>query len=172
MILDKFLISQAFAGIAFLCGTYSYQLSDRKNVLLCWSLCALLNSLHFAILGELTPCVITLITGSRFFLAQRTNSRGIFFFFIFASLFAGYLTYERPINLIPIGTSLIGTTAVFFGSNATLRLALGACSTLWLYHNIVIGSPVASVMEGVFLLSNLVGYIRLRKRWLRIKAVS
>lgn len=168
MIQDKFLISQVFAALAFLCGTYSYQLSDRKKVLLCWSLCALLNSLHFVILGALTPCVITLITGSRFFLAQRTNSVGIFLFFIFASLSAGYLTYEKPINLIPIGTSLIGTTAVFYGSNAMLRLGLGICSTMWLYHNIVVGSPMASLMEGVFLLSNLIGYIRLRKRWLRI----
>jgi len=167
--LDKFLISQVFAAIAFLCGTYSYQLNDRKNVLLCWSACGLLNSLHFALLGQLTPCVITAITGSRFLLARRTSSVGIFFFFIFASLAAGYLTYQRPINLIPVGTSLIGTTAVFFGSNTVLRLALGACSTLWLYHNYVIGSPVATAMEGVFLFSNLVGYLRLRKRWLRMQ---
>ena len=96
----------------------------------------------------------------------------MFFFFIFASLAAGYLTYERPINLIPIGTSLIGTTAVFFASNASLRLALGACSTLWLYHNVVVGSPVATVMESVFLVSNFIGYIRLRKRWLRIHSAN
>jgi hypothetical protein len=172
MIYDKFLVSQVFAAFAFLCGTYSYQLNDRKNVLLCWSACGLLNSLHFALLGAITPSVITAITGSRFLLAQRTSSFGIFLFFICASLTAGFLTYERPLNLIPIGTSLIGTTAVFYGSNLALRLCLGFCSVLWLYHNIVIGSPVASVMECVFLLSNFIGYIRLRKRWIRIHGVK
>jgi hypothetical protein len=169
---DNFLLSQLLAGLSFAFGAYAYQLSDRKNVLLCWSACALTNSLHFALLGQTTPCLITAITGSRFLLAQRNRSLWIFFFFICASFSAGFLTYKEPINLIPIGTSFVGTVAVFFGSNATLRLGLGFCSMLWLYHNVVVGSPVAAVMEGVFLVSNVVGYLRLRKRWLRIQATT
>jgi len=169
---SHFFLSQLLAAIAFLFGGLSFQLSERKNVLLCWSASAVSNSLHFAILGQLTPSVTTAITGSRFLLARRSSSLWIYFFFIWASLTAGYLTYREPLNLIPIGTSLVGTTAVFFGSNATLRLCLGFCSILWCYHNIAVGSPVAAVMECVFLTSNAVGFFRLRKRWIRIREVG
>ncbi len=168
MLSSSFFLSQLLAGLAFSFGAMAFQLSERRSVLLCWSASALSSSLHFALLGQITPCLITAITGSRFLLAQRNSGKALYLFFMSASLAAGFLTYKQPLNLIPIVTSIIGTTAVFFASNAQLRITMGTCSVFWLYHNVVIGSPVAAIMECVFLVSNLVGYLRLRKRWMRI----
>ncbi len=167
-----FLFSQLLALAAFLLGGLSFQLKERRLVLLCWSASALANSAHFICLGLTTPAVITAITGSRFLLASRSSSRAMYYFFIIASLAAGYLTYERPLNLIPTASSLIGTTAVFFASNVWMRILLGICSILWLAHNWIAGSPVAVAMEAVFLTSNLVGFLRLRKRLLAIREVK
>jgi Bacterial inner membrane protein len=113
--------------------------------------------------------VITAITGSRFLLAGRSSAKWKFYFFMTAQLLAGYLTYSGMLSLYPLAASIIGTVAVFFFSNANMRIAMGACSVIWIVHNYLAGSPVAVVTEVVFLGSNIVGFIRLRNRWIAIR---
>jgi hypothetical protein len=44
-----------------------------------------------------------------------------------------------------------------------VRLLMAVGATAWIIHNLLVGSPVAVLMELAFLGSNLVGYVRSRK---------
>jgi len=137
-----------------------------------WAASAFINSLHFLFLGTASPAVITAITGARFLLAGRDGGSWRFYFFIAAQLSAGYLTFSSPLSLLPLFASLIGTVAVFFFSNANMRISMGICSLIWIAHNYLAGSPVAVVTEIIFLGSNFVGFQRMKKRWRAIEGAS
>lgn len=45
-----------------------------------------------------------------------------------------------------------------------MRATLAVCASLWVVHNAIIGSPVATLMELAFLASNAAGWRRFHGR--------
>jgi hypothetical protein len=78
---------------------------------------------------------------------------------------AGFLaTFTRPVGFLALTATLLGTWASFQPNDRTVRATLAVCASLWVVHNAIIGSPVATVMELAFLASNAIGWRRFHGR--------
>jgi hypothetical protein len=158
--MDSFLISQILAGAAFVLGMASFQFKPRKHILWCWFVSAFFNALHFLVLGQITAGVLILITSTRFLTASFTTDRRLMYFFMVALLVGFLITFKSTLSLLAIGAALLGTWGAFQSDDRRIRITLVVCSASWIVHNTLVGSPVATLMETAFLLSNLVGWWR------------
>ena len=161
MSMTPFLWSQIVAACAFLMGLISYQFRQRQSVLMCLTGLALLNSCHFLLLDRLTPAVIMLLTGTRYVTAMYTQRRILVFLFLVAAVVTLLLTWNGPLNLLALAGVFCGTIGSFQKSDPVMRLCFMNGNCCWLIHNLLAGTPVATVMEASFLASNILGYWRI-----------
>ena len=95
------------------------------------------------------------------FLVSIWLVRGILMWFFMGSACAAALaTYQGLLSWIGLLASLLQTRAAFCPDDRQLRRWMLLGTLCWLGNNLLVGSPVAALMEGLFLVSNLVGYYR------------
>ena len=158
--MSTFVLSQILAGIAFALGVVSFQFKERRSVLLCLFFLTLFNSSHFFLLGRPGPAVLLILIGLRFLTAILSTNRALMYLFLFLSLGAFLLTFTSPLNLLALIAVLLGTYGSFQPDGRTMRIILMLGNALWLIHNLLASTPVATLMEASFLVSNLLGYRR------------
>lgn len=155
-----FLVSQAFAGIAFLFGLASFQFKSRSQVLACLVGCTLFNAVHFTILHRVTAAGLVLVTGVRYLAAIKTTRKSWMYFFMVVTLLTTYFTFQGLISLLPSLGTLVGTWGSFQEQDRAVRRAMMFGTSCWVVHNAVVSTPVATAMEIFILASNVVGYRR------------
>ena len=158
------MFSQLLAGFAFAAGISAFQLKQRQPMLLCWFLSAVLNASHFMMLGQVAAGLFVGFTAIRFLIAAYYPKAILMWLFLGLSTLLLWLTYQSPLQLLPFLAAIVGTIGSFQQQVLLVRscMAIGACA--WICHNMLVGSPVAVLMELAFLSSNLVGYIRSRRQ--------
>jgi hypothetical protein len=162
--MSPFLLSQILAALAFAAGLAAFQFRARPSILRSWSLCAALNGAHFLLLGVPGAATLAAMISVRFLIASFTSDRRIMAFFMILAV-AGFLaTFTRPVGFLALASTLLGTWASFQPNDRTVRATLAVCASLWVVHNAIIGSPVATVMELSFLASNAIGWRRFHGR--------
>jgi hypothetical protein len=162
--MSTFLLSQILAALAFAAGLAAFQFRARPVILRSWSLCAALNGAHFLLLGVPGAATLAAMISVRFLIASFTSDRRIMVFFMILAV-AGFLaTFTRPVGFLALASTLLGTWASFQPNDRTVRATLAICASLWVVHNAIIGSPVATVMELAFLASNAIGWRRFHGR--------
>ncbi len=70
------------------------------------------------------------------------------------------LSFNQWLDLLSLAGSLLQTRAAFCRNDKRLRELMFVGSGCWLLNNILLGSPMAVLMESVFIGSNLLGYYR------------
>jgi hypothetical protein len=158
--MSAFVLSQILAGIAFALGVVSFQFRERRSVLLCLFFLTLFNSFHFLLLGRPGPAVLLILIGLRFLTAILSTNRAWMYLFLVASLGAFLVTFTSPLNLLALTAVLLGTYGSFQPDGRIMRIILMLGNALWLLHNLLASTPVATLMEASFLISNLLGYWR------------
>nr|WP_235576760.1 YgjV family protein [Pseudoalteromonas sp. P1-9] len=76
------------------------------------------------------------------------------------SISAVYIIWHSWISLIALFAALLQTYASFQANDFTLRCFMIVGTLCWILHNVLVFSPVAVMMESVFLMSNLIGLWR------------
>ena len=80
--------------------------------------------------------------------------------FMAVSYLAVYFTWQDWFSVFALVATLIQTIASFQNRDLHLRLCMVVGTSFWITHNIFAGSPVAIIMESLFLSSNLLGLYR------------
>jgi len=161
---SAFLVSQILAGLAFLFGVASFQFKPRKVVLLCIFFCAVFNASHFLVLERYSVATLIFINSIRFLVAAYWPSQRWMWVFISLVIVSFSFTYEDAISLLGLAAALIGTVGSFKHTDREIRVYLMWVSAFWVVHNLLVGSPVAVLMEACFLFSNYVGWRRFYSR--------
>jgi uncharacterized membrane protein len=162
--MGSFLLSQVVAAIAFACGAISFQWKARRSMLLSLSGSAVANACHFFILGRAAPGTLFLVMGARSLAAAFSVNRKIMYLF-FGLIVAGFVfSYEHPIEFLGLFATLSATYGSFQNTAQRVRVIMMLSNVSWMTHNVVVGTPVAAIMEGTFLASNVLGYWRYRRR--------
>ena len=158
--MSAFLISQLLAALAFLFGMASFQFKPRKAVLLSIFFCAIFNATHFLVLERYSVATLIFINSVRFLVAAYWPSQR--WMWVFMALASGsfFFTYENAVSLLGLTAALIGTVGSFKHTDREIRVYLMWVSSFWVVHNLLVGSPVAMLMEACFLLSNYIGWRR------------
>lgn len=167
-----FLGSQLLAAIAFGSGIFAFWQQQRGAMLKFWFISAVLNASHFALLGQYEAALFVSLTAVRFLVAALQPRQYWMLLFMAAATTILLLTYSSPLNVLPYAAAMLGTYASFQTQLGRVRLCMAIGASIWIIHNILVGSPVAVMMEMAFLLSNLVGFLRARRLASRLAACS
>lgn len=159
----SFALSQLLAALAFAGGIIAFQQRERAGMLKFWFVSALLNASHFAVLGQYEAALFVGLTAVRFLVAALSPRQRWMYCFLALSTLLIVLSYNNPLNLLPYLAAIVGTVGSFQKNVVVVRLLMAVGATAWVIHNLLVGSPVAVLMELAFLSSNLVGYVRSRK---------
>ncbi|MBZ9610760.1 YgjV family protein [Rheinheimera maricola] len=160
----SFALSQCLAAIAFISGIVAFQRNDTTSMLKFWFVSALLNASHFAVLGQYEAACFVGLTALRFLVAAVSPRQRWMYCFLALSSLLIVLSYNNPVNLLPYLAAVVGTIGSFQKNVLLVRLLMAIGATCWVVHNLLVGSPVAVLMELAFLSSNLVGFIRGRRQ--------
>lgn len=158
--MSTFLISQILAALAFLFGMASFQFKPRKVVLLCIFFCAVFNASHFLVLERYGAGTLIFVNSLRFLVAAFFPSQRWMWFFLGLSVVSFAFTWTDVISLLGLAATLIGTVGTFKHTDREIRIYLMWVSAFWVVHNLLVGSPVAMLMEACFLVSNYIGWRR------------
>lgn len=158
--MSLFVISQILAGLAFVFGMASFQFKLRKTVLLCIFFSAIFNASHFLVLERYSVATLIFINSIRFLVAAYWPSQRWMWVFMALVIGSFYFTYDDAISLLGLAAALIGTVGSFKRTDREIRVYLMWVSSFWVVHNLLVGSPVAMLMEVCFLLSNFIGWRR------------
>ena len=155
-----FLVSQCLVAIATLLDLASFQFKSRKLILLCLFSSVLLTAAHFFLLDKISASLLMLIAAVRYFYCIFNRSQWAMLGFMLLSTVAVALSWQDWLSGLALLATLIQTFASFQPRDMLLRLFMVFGTALWISHNILVGSPMAVLMECLFLLSNLVGLLR------------
>jgi len=160
----SFILSQLLAAAAFGCGIYAFFRRDRSTMLLFWFLSAFLNSCHFALLGQLEAAAFVGLSAMRFLVAAKYRRPFWLWFFLLVSCGVFIVSYQSPLNALPFLAAIVGTVGSFQQRVNVVRLCMAVGASAWIVHNILVGSPMAALMEIAFLSSNLLGFLKHRTK--------
>lgn len=160
LIMSLFVLSQILIGFAICSDIITFQFKKREYIVACLLVSCILISLHFMCLGHWTAACLGMIAAVRFLINLFSTSKIFLWIFIGIVVVVTALTYEGPLSIIGCLASLFGTIASFSKGDKRLRQFMFICTSIWIVHNYLAGSPGAVFMEIFFLCSNLVGYFR------------
>ena len=158
--MSAFLLSQILIGIAVCFDLVSFQFKDKKNIIKCFICAVTLIGIHFALLEQWTGAGLMALGAVRYFTSLYTTSKKMALLFCISTLVITFFTYAGLASIISCTAALIQNVAAFSNNDKRLRQLMIVGTSLWLTHNIVIGSPTAVLLEALFLSSNLIGYYR------------
>jgi hypothetical protein len=158
--LSAFVISQILVAIAICFDLLSFQLKKRTHIVLCLSIAGVFISSHFILLEKWTAAVLMIIAVTRYITSYFTTSKRIMAIFVLASILSAFFTFQGSLSVLSCLGSIFQTIGAFSNDDKKLRQLMIIGTLFWLCHNYFASSPVAVLMEILFLSSNFIGYYR------------
>ena len=154
-------LAQALGGIAFLFGiTAFWQKDDTHFRFFMMVFCAFM-AFHFTLIEATVAAIGVTINGVRIFASLKTQSRKVMWFFIIL-MWAMTLPYiNHPFEFLTVLGSSVGTWALFSKQGISLRLLILFNSSCWFTHNLWLGSIGGSLIEGTFIVTNVITIYKL-----------
>lgn len=162
--MTSFMLSQLLAGLAFGLDLAAFQFARRHLSLTMLAASTSLLALHFWLLAEPGAAGMMALAACRYLTAIVTRRRRWMWGFIAMIGLCGGLTWQSLLSGLPLAGSLLMTVAAFQHHASTLRLLTLFGSACWLLNNYLIGSPMAVLMEGAFMLSTFHSWWRLNRQ--------
>ncbi|MCX2982085.1 YgjV family protein [Halieaceae bacterium IMCC14734] len=162
--MSDFVLSQILVGITFFFSTVSFQFRDQRAVKLCLVIGCVFLAAHFYLLEAYTAAVTTTIAAVRFTVSMYWRDDRLFYLFFAMVLVNAVLTYSGLLTVLATIATGLSTWAAFRHSDKQFRMFMMAASSVMMIHNILVGTPIAVLMEVFFIGSNLIAYRRLYRR--------
>lgn len=155
-----FIISQIAMLIAMGFDFLSLQFKKREYTFLCLIISASLISAHYFLLNKVAAGVIVFISVLRFATCYFTTDKKYLFIFIILNTISLFFTYNNATDLIIYFGLIIFIIGNFQADNRLMRKLMMIGTSIIVLYNAIIFSPMGVIGEGVFLLSNFIGYYR------------
>jgi hypothetical protein len=146
-ILSSNIIVQGIGFLAFLVALYAFSRTSDKQLKVGQAAQNFILALHFYLLGAGTAASMSVLTGIRSSLSVYQNLKVFAPLFLAVYLIIGFYTFEELVDVLPVMSALLGTTAVFYLSNVKMRLIMMLSTTLWIIHNALVVSIGPLLME-------------------------
>ncbi len=159
------IISQFIGFIGTFLIILSYQINDRKKIIVVQGLAGIFFTVHFIMLGAFTGAMMNLLTSIRagvYYNRDRKWAQNRIWLIVFSALYlgAGIITYDSPLSLI-IMFAMVLNTCVFWMTNTTMiRILIIPCSLSWLIYNLFSHSIAGFVTEAFASTSIIISIIR------------
>lgn len=155
------LTAQVIGGIAFVCGVFAFLQKDDLKFRYGMVTFCFIMALHFFMMDAMVAAIGVTINGIRAFVSIKTQSRWVMWVFI--SLLIGMTVPQLNtlIEALTIIGSAAGTWALFSLSGIKVRSVILFNSCCWFTHNLWLGSVGGILVEGTFIIANLVTIYRM-----------
>ncbi|MEZ9147248.1 YgjV family protein [Vibrio sp. 10N.286.52.C3] len=159
---DPIIFAQSVGGVAFVCGILAFlQREDLKFRYGMVIFCSIM-AVHFFMMDAMVAAVGVSLNAIRAFVSIKTQSRWVMWV-CGCSLIAMMVPHVRtPIEILPIIGSVAGTWALFSLKGIKMRSVILFNSCCWFMHNVWLGSIGGSLVEGAFIVTNLMTIYKLR----------
>ena len=148
--MNAFLLSQMLAGISFLLDISAFHFQRRAITLTLLTSSTSLLAIHFYLLDQHAAAGLMIIAACRYATAIVTFHRWVMWGFMLGSLLCSIYLWQNLSSILPLMGSLLMTFASFQKHSGKLRSYTLCGSLCWLLNNVIVGSPVAVIMELAF----------------------
>lgn len=155
-----FIVSQIIMFVAMGFDFLSLQFKKRQSTYLCLVISASLISAHYFLLNKIAAGVIVIISVLRFITCYFTTNKKFMALFIVLNTISLFFTYREPYDLIIFMGVNIFIMGNFLKDNQLMRKQMMIGTSILVIYNLIIFSPMGTIAEGSFLLSNIIGYYR------------
>ena len=153
--------AQCFGYLAFVLGVSCFlQTDDRRFKWFMAGEC-LAYVAHFALLGNPTAVVSSLISMARSLLSLRTRSPWVAVAVVAANIGFGLAIADKASDWLPLTASCLGTIALFTLRGVPMRLLMLCGTGLWVANNVIVGSIGGTALEVVIAAINLTTIARM-----------
>ena len=156
--LSSFLLSQILVFFAIIADIISFQYKDRKKILICFIISAILIGIHYALLERFDAFLLIMISAIRYGVGYFSTNKNFLFLFLGISTLISYWFFQDRLDYIIYIANIIGVLVAFQKQDRYLRLLAMCGISLNILYNYLIFSPMGVLTEGIFLWSNIVGY--------------
>lgn len=158
--MSEFMLSQLLASITLITECFAVQLKNQQRLLALLSVSCFFNGLHFFLLDQPTAGFIFIFSSIRFLISIRWKSQWLAAASLTVSLVIVFYSYIGFLSILGfVGTAFI-TVGSFSEKDKTLRIMMIIGSSIWLVHNMLLGTPVGILLEVIFIGSSLIGFYR------------
>ncbi|WP_019529302.1 YgjV family protein [Dasania marina] len=158
--MSDFALSQLLGLLGLLFDSCSAQFKQRYQVFAAMGVGSIFIAGHFYVLEQYTAAAMFAIASVRHFITIRYRSKYLYVAFVMSAIGFVSATYAGYLSLLSGAANLLMVSGSFSHTQKSMRLLLMAGASVWLIHNILIVSPVAILLEVVFLSSGVIGYYR------------
>ncbi len=161
-----FIAAQIIAFLALIANVIAIQLKKKKQILFFWIFAAFLFTLSFIFLQAYSGAIACAIAGVQTTLSYFFEKRNKKFPFwlviisIFVSLLAGFFTYQRPLDLLPIIAAIIYVYSIIQTQEKFIRQLTLLNLFIWIIYDFVIGAYVTSISAAIFVVSTIIAIFR------------
>lgn len=121
-------------------------------------------ALHFLLFGQWASGVLTGLIILRILLARRfPGSIPVTVALLAAGAGATAVTWQGPIDLVPLTATVFGTIAMVMLRGIPMRLLLAAAGLTWTINDLLIGSIGGTLAEALVVVTNVVTIVRLSR---------
>lgn len=152
---NQFWLAQLVGFVALILGVAAFSVKQNEKLKLLQILQSSTYGVHFYLLGAMTGSAMALLAAGRNVVSLLNPPRITGVLFMVLYLVIGYYRYANWYDILPILAVVIGTYAIFYSEGLALRYLFLAVTSLWLVHNLVVGSIGPIIMETFILCANL-----------------
>ena len=150
-----FSIAQLVGYVSFLLGAAAFlQRSDRDMKLWLVGQSAT-YAIHFLLLGNPAAAAISVVSGTRSYVATRSKSLLVAAAFVAVSFGVGFAFAGRGPGWLPVTASIAATIAMFTMSGVSLRVVMLVATSLWLANDVISRSIGGTALETMIAATNL-----------------
>ncbi|MBQ6991542.1 MAG: YgjV family protein [Clostridia bacterium] len=164
-----YIASQILVIIVYVCLCTTYFLKDRKKILILNLFAHIIQAISFLLLGGMTGVAMNGVYVARdiLFITEKNKDTKavtkkdiiILVCFILLIIIFTLFTYDGLLSLLSVIATIISTFAIW-QKNTKLYKVLGIPTSIaWLGYHISLNSVFAITLEGVLLISTIIGYI-------------
>lgn len=161
--------AQLVGYVALVLGVLAFLQKSDKRLKVLISVESVAYVIHFVLLGNYPASGSAAVSCLRTLSSIRFRSAWLMAAFIGANLMVGVVFAKGVAGWIPVVGSALATFAVFRLRGVVMRLALLACTALWLTNNILSGSLGGTLLESVIALANVTTTARMVLQRRRIR---
>ena len=162
----NFILIQGIGFLALILGMVTYQINKRKNILILQTICNVLYGTQYFLLGSVNSmfmCLIGAVRNTIFCYDSKMSNRNRRFMLIaiIALLIISTIFYWNGIlSFLGCAASIISTLAVWQKKEKNIRILSFISFTIWMGHDILIGSYAGIIDNIMILISILAGMYR------------
>lgn len=159
------IITQLFGYLGLAMAVISFQVNDKKKILIFQMLCGFSFTIHFILLGAYTGAVLNFLSSARNIVFYNKNKKwasSLFWPSLFAVLFiiTGIATWEGIVTLFPVLACLVFTVSMYIDNTRLVRRISWISSPCWMVYNIIKGSYGGVLTETFNLISIFIAIYR------------